>query len=150
MVAPASGVIITFDYKVELDPIGTGDGSTKTFNLECYPVIPYSETIYLDGNPQQSSSYNFDYDNGVLTFLSGPSNGSKVQAAHTCYTVDQVTVLVGIAASGEPINMAPGRLILSASTKIPPTPKSQISHCSPSVRRMETIYWKRVSCSKSP
>ena len=51
MTAPASGVIITFDYKVNLDPIGTGDGSAKTFSLECSPVIPGSETIYLDGDP---------------------------------------------------------------------------------------------------
>ena len=57
------------------EPIGTGDGTTKLFNLGNSPVFAGSETIYLDAVAQldDGSVYDLIDATGVITFVSAPT-----------------------------------------------------------------------------
>ena len=111
--APASGVVITADYQPTVELIGTGDGSTTTFTLANSPVISGSETIYVDVTEVARSEYTINHDTGVVTFNTAPPDGEAVEAKYTYYTISEVTFLVGNAAGSQPINLAPGALIVT-------------------------------------
>jgi len=69
---------------VENEPVGTGDGETTVFSLDFAPVIPGSETIYVDGDQilwQVSPLYySINYTTGTLTFLEAPVMGEAITA----------------------------------------------------------------------
>jgi len=61
--------------------IGTGDGTTTTFNIPDTPVVVDSETIYVDGTPQvKNTDYTIDYTTGVVTFAVAPTSGAVITA----------------------------------------------------------------------
>ena len=76
---------------ITAEAVGTGDGSTSTFNLAEYPVKPESETIYVNGieatrvasAPADDSEYTIDYDTGQIVFGANITNGEDVTADYT-------------------------------------------------------------------
>jgi hypothetical protein len=69
------------DHIVSDEDVGTGDGSTKQFNLANDKVVYHSESIYVDSTLNtRDSDYNIDYDNGIITFTNAPADGAKITA----------------------------------------------------------------------
>lgn len=77
---------------------GTGDGSRTTYQLK--RVVTYggktrtrnalyiqagSETIYIDGTPQNPADYSLNDDTGVIVFNIAPGNGLSLTADFTNY-----------------------------------------------------------------
>ena len=54
--------------------IGIGDGVSKMFNLENYPVEQNSISVYIDGVKVDQSKYSIDYSSGIITFFNPPLN----------------------------------------------------------------------------
>ncbi|RJQ09888.1 MAG: hypothetical protein C4551_03195 [Bacillota bacterium] len=68
------------------EPVGTGDGSTATFNLDWFPITALSETVYVDEVVQtRGTAYTINDTTGAITFLSGyiPAAGAAVTADYT-------------------------------------------------------------------
>ena len=81
------------DYQATGQAIGTGDGSTKVFQLvKTYPSGSVTETrsitkpvtgtvtIYLGGVSQSPSSYSLDTTTGRVTFTAAPGSGVAITA----------------------------------------------------------------------
>lgn len=67
------------------ESVGTGDGSTTTFNLDWGPVLPDSETVYLDGS--ETTNYTIDYNAipTTITFDSAPATDVAITADYTYF-----------------------------------------------------------------
>jgi len=65
-------------YDEDGEAAGIGDGSTTVFNLDHTPIIPESETIYLDG--VVTTDYEIDYAGGAVTFTVAPGEGVIITA----------------------------------------------------------------------
>ena len=92
---------------------GTGDGVAKDFTLANQPVIPGSETVYLDDVVQSRDTYAATYKTGVVSFNTPPANGAEVDVTYTHYTISSVSVDLANAAGGEPVSMASGDLVVT-------------------------------------
>ena len=81
------------DYQITAQAIGTGDGSTKTFQLvKTYVSGTTSETrlitkpvagtvnIYLGGVLQSGGAYTLDTTSGQVTFTTAPGSGVAITA----------------------------------------------------------------------
>jgi uncharacterized protein (TIGR02217 family) len=81
------------DYQITAQAIGTGDGSTKTFQLvKTYASGTTSETrlitkpvagtvnIYLGGVLQSGGAYTLDTTSGQVTFTTAPGSGVAITA----------------------------------------------------------------------
>lgn len=65
------------------ESVGTGDGSTKTFDLEYEHVVPFSEIITVAGTPvERGTDYTIDYALGQITFKTAPSNAAVIKATY--------------------------------------------------------------------
>jgi hypothetical protein len=86
-----------FDTVVKGDKFGVGDGETKTFTLTNKPILssPYeSDTptritqasglpmtiIYIGGTAVTSSAYSINLTTGVVTFVTAPAEGKRLEA----------------------------------------------------------------------
>ncbi|MBU0599078.1 hypothetical protein KKF61_08915, partial [Patescibacteria group bacterium] len=84
VVAPGAGVIITADY-TWTENVGTGDAAETVFNLDHFPVVEGTETIYFDGVAQlkDGSVYIIDYATGMITFGAPPAALVVITADYT-------------------------------------------------------------------
>ncbi len=77
--APRKDAVITADYKY----------GNLEFSLAETPVIPESETIYVDGVPQtRDTDYAIDFWTGEITFLYLPADTATVTADYTSYIAE--------------------------------------------------------------
>jgi hypothetical protein len=62
----------------------TGDGSTKTFQLTYYPIVPDSQTVKVDGVTQtEDTDYSINDGTGELTFTTAPASGAVIEVTYT-------------------------------------------------------------------
>jgi len=96
-----SRLVLNVKFYGYVDPIevtgenvGTGDGTTTVFYLDHSPVIPDSETIYIDGGTQtRDVDYTIDYDTGKITFTEAPSDGSSITADYSYYGSAEIKLI---------------------------------------------------------
>ncbi len=69
------------EVEAEGEAVGTGDDSETVFNLEHYPVVDDSETIYLDGTA--TTDYTLDDDTGEIAFNAAPGENVAITADYT-------------------------------------------------------------------
>ncbi len=99
---------------VTAEAVGTGDGATTVFNLTSSPVIPGSETVYVNAVAQTyGTAYTIVFDTGVITFVTAPANTLAVTADYSHYTVDNVKITLANAAGGNPVDMTPGEAVVT-------------------------------------
>jgi flagellin-like protein len=116
IVAPGNTLAVTADYQHGQDAVGTGDGSTVAFMVTNTPVVPGSQTVYVDGTVQTADlDYTANYDTGVVTFKAAPGNNVRVDAVYTHYVVTGVKVTLANAAGGQPVEMTPGVAVIGYS-----------------------------------
>jgi len=78
------GILKVLTQNISNENVGTGDGSTTEFSLAYSPVLENSETIYVDGTEQtRNTDYTINYETGVITFTSAPTNGASITADYT-------------------------------------------------------------------
>jgi len=65
-------------YDEDGEAVATGNATTTVFNLEHTPVIPQSETVYLDG--VVTTDYEIDYASGAVAFTAAPGEGVVITA----------------------------------------------------------------------
>ena len=112
-----------FFYSVSKNDFGNGDDSTTTFQLKIvyeYDNKRYSvparyikensETIYIDNVAQDTSTYNLDYETGIITFDTAPDAGSELSADFEFYR--KVFVLNSIELAHTNIVVASTKIIL--------------------------------------
>ena len=82
---PLNEVIEIYRNKVITgEDVGTGDGSTTTFNLKWFPVADGSYTIYENGTAKtEGTDYTIDKETGEITFATAPANGDAITADYT-------------------------------------------------------------------
>ena len=85
---PAYNVQATLSFEVVGEKVGTGDGIRRTFALTYPPIVPGSETIYLDGEP--TTAYMLDPETGELVFDEAPDVGVAITADYTCASAELV------------------------------------------------------------
>ena len=87
------------DYQVIGQPIGTGDSSTTSFQLQramgtalpdggfAEPIVAPNVVrgIYFDGITQDPASYSVDENTGLVTFSTAPGSGLIISADFTFY-----------------------------------------------------------------
>ena len=75
--------------------IGTGDGATKVFNLEFFPVFAGSETIYLgtEAQPDDEKVYILVDETGLITFFSAPAAEVAIKADYK-YIINPLNVWI--------------------------------------------------------
>lgn len=78
---------------VKGEAVGTGDGSTTTFNLDWYPVKPGSVVIYVDS---VVTSADVDHETGAITFTTAPEAGASI-------TADYALVMEGLGSKGNAV-----------------------------------------------
>ena len=59
---------------------GRGEEGKTLFNFKSKPVVPDSETILVNG--AVVTNYAVDYENGVITFVSAPSDGATITGSY--------------------------------------------------------------------
>lgn len=73
-------------------PIGTGDGVTKTFQLvrnfggfleTCQNPANQNATVYVSGRAPQVQGTDYTISNGIVTFTVAPANGAAINADFT-------------------------------------------------------------------
>jgi len=87
-----------FFYSVDKHVFGVGDGSETVYQLVIrhvysgreftYParyIKENSETIYIDNVAQDPSTYNLDYETGVITFDTAPADSLELTASFEFY-----------------------------------------------------------------
>ncbi|MDQ0246441.1 hypothetical protein J2S09_004045 [Bacillus fengqiuensis] len=63
------------------EAVGTGNGKTTVFQLDNFPVIPLSETVYVDGAVRRRGiDYTVNYATGRITFTDAPCAGEDITA----------------------------------------------------------------------
>lgn len=63
--------------------VGTGDGTTTTFYVANPPVVPDSQTIYVDGAAKsEGTDYTFDDATGEIVFAAAPASGAVITATY--------------------------------------------------------------------
>ena len=113
---PGNTLAVTADYQHAQDAVGTGDASTVAFTLANQPVVPGSQTVYLDGIAKTADlDYTVSYDTGVVTFKTAPGNNVRVDAVYTHYAVTSVKVTLANAAGGQPVEMTAGAAVIGYS-----------------------------------
>ncbi|MEM0053293.1 MAG: DUF2460 domain-containing protein [Nitrososphaeria archaeon] len=68
------------------EPVGTGDGSRKSWTLAKKPVVPGSLAIYIDGTLVDSDEYTINHVTGAITFDTAPPEGVSITADYSYYT----------------------------------------------------------------
>ena len=90
---------------IQIDPwtrtaeaVGTGTGTQTVFNLDYFPVVAASETIYLGGAPQvdDGSVYTLVDATGVITFVAAPAGAVVITADY-----DRAAVIIEASTSFE-------------------------------------------------
>ncbi len=85
----ATGYVLTYktqEMSVTGESVGTGDGSTKEFLLDFYPVKSGSLTVYVDGVAKtEGTDYTVDYNTGKITFTTAPADGASITADYIYY-----------------------------------------------------------------
>lgn len=77
------------------EAVGTGDGLDTTFNLDNFPIVPNSETIYLDGVPQsEGTNYTINDTTGLITFTVAPANGVVITADYQFFTDEEINFVI--------------------------------------------------------
>lgn len=79
-IATGNGRWETIYDPVTGEPVGDEWVGLTTFMLDFAPVVPGSETIYLNGRP--TDEYSLDYDTGLLTFYEAPAEGVDITATY--------------------------------------------------------------------
>ena len=74
----------TITYKTATETFN-GDGSTATFTLSNTPVIPFSESVLVNG---QRVPYTIDYTSGTITFETAPADGSTISVSYEYQNTD--------------------------------------------------------------
>jgi hypothetical protein len=71
------------------EEVMVGDGLLATGQLEHFPVVPDSETVYVDGVPLvRNTHYTIDYNTGTLDFSDIPSNSGVLHNREFLYGVN--------------------------------------------------------------
>jgi len=70
--------VVTGKAIVTGESVGTGGGTETVFNLTSFPVVPDSETIYLDA--VETTAYTLDDASGEITFTTAPGAGVAITA----------------------------------------------------------------------
>jgi ABC-type transport system substrate-binding protein len=79
---PITGEELGYTWeRVTNETVGKGDGTTTVFSLANAPVVPHSETIYIDGVP--TTAYTINYTIGEITFTTAPANNKRISADYT-------------------------------------------------------------------
>jgi len=73
-------LVDTSNNTITNEPVGTGDGSTTTFNLLKFPIVSNSETIIINGTSVPSTDYTLNYTTGELVFNTPPGDGDIITA----------------------------------------------------------------------
>lgn len=91
--APSNGASITADYTywtygtyVSDEAVGTGDDSTKTFDLDHSNIGLLDLKVYLDGTETKDFIVTVK---GQITFTTAPANGVAITADYTYWDVEQ-------------------------------------------------------------
>ena len=105
--------------------IGTGDGSTTTFSMANFPVMPGTQTVRVGGaTSTYGSGYTVKFDTGLVTFSSAPAASAAIAADYTYYELDKIKITVSNASGGVPVDLTGGKTVVtyidpdSASTNI--------------------------------
>jgi len=99
--------------KLTGEAVGTGDGSTSTWQLDHMNVISGSDTIYTDGTAV--SSYNIDLDKGEITGLTAAS-GSAITADYWYGDIEDSQIQSIINQAEGLMEEMTGRTLATAST----------------------------------
>jgi len=76
--------------KVRAEAVGTGDGTTSTWELDHDNVIAGTLTLYTDGTAVGTASYSVDLDDGVITLTA--SSGSAITADYDYADIEDSVV----------------------------------------------------------
>jgi len=77
-----TGEVLGYTWKgVKNETVGYGDGITTNFTLAYAPVVPNSETIYINGT--RTTDYTIDYTSGEITFNTAPAKNTRISADYT-------------------------------------------------------------------
>lgn len=78
-------LILSVPHRVVLtETLGTGDGTTKKFKIQLWPIIDGSETVRVDGTAKTVvTHYTIDNNTGLVTFVTAPPDTEVVDADYT-------------------------------------------------------------------
>ncbi|MCO1599830.1 hypothetical protein [Desulfosporosinus nitroreducens] len=69
------------DVDVSNEVVGTGDGARSVFNVLCTPVVPDSQTIYVNEVAKaEDTDYSFNDTSGAIGFKTVPVLGDAIAA----------------------------------------------------------------------
>jgi len=68
----------TWDSVIEEEKVGVGDGTTKTFNLDNFPIILDRVDVYVNGDLE--TNVTIDYATGLITFTDAPAAYARITA----------------------------------------------------------------------
>jgi len=75
---------MTFQTEGSANDSFTGDGTTKTFQLTYYPIVPDSQTVKVDGVTQtEDTDYTINDGTGKLAFTTSPASGAVIEVTYT-------------------------------------------------------------------
>jgi hypothetical protein len=73
----------TWTKPVSFDLLGYGDGTLREFYMHSAPIVPGSETVFMNGIPQQRYvQYIPDYGMGLITFIVPPPVAVEIVATY--------------------------------------------------------------------
>jgi len=87
--APPLGAAITASYTpttpppVQNEPVGTGDGSTTTFNLQRKAATTQGVTVQVNGQPATDAAVAQKGGATQITFTAAPASGAAITASYT-------------------------------------------------------------------
>ena len=87
-------LLLSVPKKVVLaEDLGMGDGTTKKFQAQLWPIIAETETVRVDGVEQtRNTDYTIDNDTGLVTFTNAPGDGDAVDADYSWAVFSDVTI----------------------------------------------------------
>ena len=95
-----TGDVNTIGNAVELEDVGSGDGSQTEWTLTNIPVLEDSETVYVGGVEQtRGTDYSIDYITGEITFTAAPENNEPINVDY--FYLDATAEEASIAINGD-------------------------------------------------
>lgn len=101
--------------KVRAEAVGTGNGTTSTWDLDHDNIIADTLTMYTAGTAVGTGSYSIDYDDGEVTLLTA-SASDAVTADYDYAAVEDSTISQMLTQSARLAEVQTGRAFESAST----------------------------------
>lgn len=75
------------------EDLGVGDGTTKKYQTQLWPIIAETETIRVDGVEQtRTTDYTIDNDTGLVTFNVAPATDDVIDADYKWSVFSDVQV----------------------------------------------------------